>query len=396
MLKSSDRFVSPRHSPESTSIGDDSSVLSEMEASDRQAAAAAYNTILQMGGRPSRMPPSDLRPQTSIDMNTQVYPALHHPSDVGTQLREELERWRMFRKYQNDIRRDQYAFRQLQQRLQNYWHKEGLRHDLKPDLQFQAQNQTKLEEWKEFYFFQYQRSGWMEKKIEEAQKQKARAMKTVNLNEAEKLSFEMRVAAAKKDWESWNTWLQWVEGQLSTIAENLPLNYKALNNSHQVDPELTGLTPNVEPIRPRLSLRSGSGFSRKSSISKHSGRQHSPYTALHRNPPIEGSECLDNSDGQIPELSPPHHRFLRHRAQPSSSITVTREPTGPSKARRSRRQIEARRKLNSGGSSGMLRRGYQDNQGQDNSSPVLRRSIRIAQKKKIQSRCTQNETWNIA
>lgn len=85
-----------------------------MERSDIHAAAAAYNTILQMGGRTSRMPSSDPPPETSIDMNTQVYPALRHPSDLGAQLREEFERWRMFREYQNDIRRDQSAFQRLQ------------------------------------------------------------------------------------------------------------------------------------------------------------------------------------------------------------------------------------------------------------------------------------------
>jgi len=256
------------------------------------AAAAAYNTILQMGGRPSRMPSSDPPPRTSIDMNTQLYPALHHPSDLGAQLREELERWRMFREYQNDIRRDQSAFQRLQQQLQGYWHRKRLRNDLKPDLRFRVQDQTKSEEWKEFYFFQYQRLEWMENQIEEAQKQKARAIKSANSNEAEKLSFEMRVAVAKRDWESWSTWLQWVEGQLPTIAGNIASNEKALNNSHQVSPDLTGLTPNVEP---RPSLRRGSRFPQKSSISKHSVYQRSPHTALYRDPPVERSKFLENS-----------------------------------------------------------------------------------------------------
>lgn len=184
----------------------------------------------------------------------------------------------------------------------------------------------------------------------------------------------MRVAVAKKDWESWNTWLQWVEGQLPTIARNIASNDKALNNSHRVYLGLTGLTPNVESSSPKPSLRSGSRISRKSSSPKHSVRQRSP-TALYRDPLIERSKYLENSAGYIPELSPPRRRSLRHITQPSCA-TIIREPPGV--PRGSRRQIEPRRNANAGGSSTVLRRRYQDKNRPDSSSSILRRSIRIA------------------
>lgn len=179
-----------------------------------------------MGGRPSQRPPPYSRIRTPIDSDGLKAGASHHLPDVSTQLREELERWRTFRKYQWASRRNRRLFTKVKRQLQHYWHRQGLRPELQPRLQFRAQDQNAVEEWKEFYLFQHQRLARMEERIEEESQNQ-----TAGPREADRLLITPHLVTAKRDWESWNKWLQWIEEQLSVItADSLSDNNPAVEH----------------------------------------------------------------------------------------------------------------------------------------------------------------------
>jgi len=65
-----------------------------------------------------------------------------------------LEKWRSFRTFQRALRKVKASFTQTQSFVEEYWRRGKIRVDLKPGLAKELQDQTKVDELKEFYLHQ--------------------------------------------------------------------------------------------------------------------------------------------------------------------------------------------------------------------------------------------------
>ncbi|KAL6714260.1 hypothetical protein ACLMJK_007683 [Lecanora helva] len=199
-----------RRSPDALSTEEDI-CLREDEKNYFRIAKDTYDTIVGLGGRPSgRMQPTLIfqKPEDA-------------PRDVDTMANEvarllgELERWSLFRKYQSTVRKNRRSIRSTRQHIHSRWLSCNLHQGSKPIMRARIKDQTKLEEWQEFYFFQHQILHRKEEQIRQAQEQE---LESVGSKVSTTTVREKRVMAAKRDRDVWNTWLKWIEGQMPVIA----------------------------------------------------------------------------------------------------------------------------------------------------------------------------------
>ena len=110
--------------------------------------------------------------------------------------------------------------------MNEYWQRKGIKEALKPQLQIQPQLQTKLDEWKEFYFCQHRKLTPWEKLLNDREKDAELWLKTyeaATIDEATgkrwvrgELVDEQDAANVPDDWtlghkddlEKWNSWLK--------------------------------------------------------------------------------------------------------------------------------------------------------------------------------------------
>ena len=214
----SDRNISPVLSERSPSCNDANVIASRLEKDDLKAAEDAYNTLLHMGGRPTC--PTQYRNGLKSD-GCQTDHLLQYPNE-GARLRAELEKWRAFRDHQKAVRKDLSTFRKAQIYVNSYWQKRGLRQEFKPQLLLNLQLQTKLEEWKEFYFHQHQRLVQKEKEMKETEWQAQISLKKM-ITTTSRYRDSLEGAdgwyrAAQVDLEAYNGWLAWIEGRIPKIS----------------------------------------------------------------------------------------------------------------------------------------------------------------------------------
>ena len=209
----------PRLSPVSDCASED------IEASDIQAAEDAYTTLVRLGGRPSQ--PVEYR----ADLTPQSW---SHFSGQGARLRGELEKWKIFREFQFSIRQELHCFQRTQKQINMYWSTKKLQEEWRPRLNRKAQQQSKVEEWKEFYYFQHTRLNQKHLHIEQACQE---ICEDESSPKSKYLTAEV-VKAAIKDRDVWKEWLEWIEAQFSIIvAENAqikkPQKRRALHNKNR-------------------------------------------------------------------------------------------------------------------------------------------------------------------
>jgi len=152
---------------------------------------------------------------------------IRHYSMEGARFRAELGSWNLFRDYQQDVRRDLRIFFKIQKHIDTYWQRNCINGDLKPQLNIKSQMQTKVDEWKEFFFCQHQMRGPKALDILKARKQ-ARSL----LDELEATALGGSLTAftdamysgkrwvdmAMNDLEKWDQWLEWITRQLPIIT----------------------------------------------------------------------------------------------------------------------------------------------------------------------------------
>ena len=243
----------------SSSSDSDAEFASSSTEDNLIAAEDAYNTLLSMGGRPVRPVQHDSGPQELGSKNR----LLGQYSDEGARLRGELEKWRAFRDYQRGVRRDRASFRRAQQYINAYWQRRGVRQDLKPKLLENPQMQTKLEEWKEFYFHQHQTLEQKEKRVEEAERQARISLKAFEVTES---CFQDGMhtedgwyIAAIVDLETYTAWLAWIEGQIPLISSKcVPENIDGATPSRTTTPDLNLRTKKLRREIRRSEPKSGS------------------------------------------------------------------------------------------------------------------------------------------
>jgi hypothetical protein len=114
-----------------------------MEEYDKAATYDDYNRLIQLGGRPS----AEIQP--GLCERTRCY--------------LELCRWEKFREYQQLPRKNPETFVKYVDDITRYRQKKGIGESLQPQLQLQPEQQTKLDEWKEYYIYEHCKLGRLER-----------------------------------------------------------------------------------------------------------------------------------------------------------------------------------------------------------------------------------------
>ncbi len=175
----------------------------------------AYNTLISLGGRPTREIEHDCG-GSSCDAENWL--DCHYSGEAAC-FNGELEKWVLFRDYQRLGRKDPPTFAQVQKYIDAFWKKHGIDNDLKPSLQIDLEMQTKVDEWKEFYFYQYRNRERKKQEVYKA-RQQAESLPTGDFTRAGKRWIEI----ANTDLKRWDDWLSWVVHQLPTVTlEHTPL-----------------------------------------------------------------------------------------------------------------------------------------------------------------------------
>ena len=187
-----------------------------MDLRDVEAAEVAHTALLALGGRPSR---PVIQHSTASEPNNTCQ-TWFHQSGQGAQLRRELDLWKMFLEYQSRIRKDAASFRRERARINAYWDERVLRRDLRPQLQ-EVQEQSKLEQWKEYYFFQHLQLGEKQARIERTRQQIYIGTDSRSTAQAAAEEMERVTKAAVNDRDVWADWVHWIESQASVISTEI-------------------------------------------------------------------------------------------------------------------------------------------------------------------------------
>lgn len=129
------------------------------------------NKLIEQGGRPSRPIQYDagrwffqegvddeieLEAGKEDEDTRQLRWTSKHWSREAIKFIIELEQWEHFRSYwQRYWRRKPSSLWKVQQRIDEYWQENNLREQLKPQLHIDPQQQSKVDEWREYYWFRH-------------------------------------------------------------------------------------------------------------------------------------------------------------------------------------------------------------------------------------------------
>ncbi|KAL9129805.1 MAG: hypothetical protein Q9217_001842 [Psora testacea] len=217
-----------------------------------------YNTLIRKGGRPTR--PIQYDPVLPIqhEPGRWVYPDGHtrfltaeeeeesteeswvrdHWGSEGSRFKHELTEWQLFRGFQRKFRpKNPEDIPRFQQPIDDYCRKNGIKEEWKPQVHIEPKMRTKLDEWKEFYFYQHTRLANYDWGIEEAEEQAESKLKAFDEAEPKKatgkkwiwgdefsreefIMLEIGLIRTNEEQrESWrNIRLDWIEQQFQVIA----------------------------------------------------------------------------------------------------------------------------------------------------------------------------------
>ncbi|KAL9036540.1 MAG: hypothetical protein Q9214_006091 [Letrouitia sp. 1 TL-2023] len=137
----------------------------------RTATEAIYNTIIEQGGRPSRPIQYDaghwvfeegvddlieLEEGKEDEETRELHWTSRHWDREVVKFRIELDKWEYFQHYwQRYWRKKPSSLWKIQQRIDEYWQKNNLREQLKPQLHIDPHQQSKVDEWREYYWYRH-------------------------------------------------------------------------------------------------------------------------------------------------------------------------------------------------------------------------------------------------
>ncbi|KAL8858812.1 MAG: hypothetical protein Q9178_004729 [Gyalolechia marmorata] len=188
--------------------------LSEYDTGSGNEIQEAYNTLVEMGGRPTREIRLDPGLPDPIEAQRGL---LYYHSFWEAQLtfKDELYRWQKFRHHQRKARERPKEFPAYCQSVHDYRLANGMEGEIYLHLQWDKQ--TKLDEWKEYQFFQHRELAGPRarviKRIERAQRQ-------LDTGRSANGSAEYQIRSANLDLEVLDDLWYWVEQQLSQIASD--------------------------------------------------------------------------------------------------------------------------------------------------------------------------------
>ena len=216
-------------------------------------AEKSHNALIQSGGRPTRSihrDPGhwafvegidDCMSEEEDDEQKELRWVMDHWGHEGSKFAVELHTWQAFRSFQRYMRKKPASLWKVQQRIDEYWKKRGIRDELKPQLQIDPQQQSKVEEWKEYYWYHHQQLPSYEKRIERAEREKEKWLQKFDAAPSEtqcsdrpvgtkwlfgewqsrEKIFEIsdrEIERVRNDCDIHTSKFEWIEGQLPFIA----------------------------------------------------------------------------------------------------------------------------------------------------------------------------------
>ncbi|PGH36440.1 hypothetical protein GX50_00776 [[Emmonsia] crescens] len=350
VLSNPDSQRSRRHSSSGAStptLNSDRSPDPEWEASmtqNRLNNEKKYHDLIRMGGRPAF--PVELW-NTPKDVHGRYGPIVDY---WRTLYGEQRNTWIYFRRFQRRNRKNVEIFTQYQQDVRNHRQNEGIEGDIQ--LLFDAKEQTKVDEWKEYHYFQHRNLPQMRAEAEEGRQMREQqklewetvngSSKTIDLNEppGPALGWVYRTIA-ESDLARFMVLLNWIEEELPKIAQEV-----ALSNPEA----FTGVATHTNPIQTsekesRLEDTASTDFNTENNMN--SNRSSTNRSRKSNNPVLKpvgsprvtkaGRNTRSSVRNQQGHHNTPHGTKGRARA----AMTPTKPPIPPVTAlRRSQRIID--------------------------------------------------------
>ena len=169
-----------------------------------------HDKLKEMGGRPSASinPDPGVCPPSKSDIDKQ-YHTSDHWNREGLRVHGELTRWMRFREYQQDVRTSQERFKDYINGVYEYQQEAGIEWTI--TLQLQPDQQTKLDEWMEYYIYESRRHHAL----------KTKADRILQMPK-EKQPF-VPLALAEEELRWLGPALEWIRGQIPAIAAECAL-----------------------------------------------------------------------------------------------------------------------------------------------------------------------------
>ncbi|RYN56248.1 hypothetical protein AA0117_g13255 [Alternaria alternata] len=171
------RQISPRRfpSPSDTASTASTPVTAGGETTEeeqieflRRMADEKYKELKDMGGRPSRAinPDPGPCPAYKSDVNKRYHVSDHWSREAG-KFERELNRWLDFRWRQFKVRENSKVFNKYKEAIHAYQEKK----EIGWVVELQLDRQTKSDEWKEYYIYEYRKRRALENKLDRAKKE---------------------------------------------------------------------------------------------------------------------------------------------------------------------------------------------------------------------------------
>ena len=180
---------------------------------------AARDRLLALGGRPLRplnFDPAPWDPSMTIREEHHIQKHRNQQSDT---CKPELERWEAFRAAQKVARADALKFSEHERSVQKYRIKHGFKGSIR--LHLKPEQQTALNEWKEYQVFQHCQLVTRERDVQQARhklKTVEKALKGhLEGGDSELVILVTDVDRAEATLRSWKDYLEWIEQQRSVI-----------------------------------------------------------------------------------------------------------------------------------------------------------------------------------
>ncbi len=228
-----------------------------MEKWNEGGAYEQYDTLLQMGGRPTRSINPDPGVWDPVKVNVEEVHVLNHWSVESGRLQDELDRWRHFREFQQRNRAKPETFPRYQEHVLKYRQGNGIEGIVQ--LHLQPEEQTKLDEWKEYQFYEHRKLGRLQRIVKRAQETAESARNRFDAAESDEskdaihdalLIYQGRLRSAELNVERLNELLDWIEGQFPLIISEGPVSSQETGGEghHSRDQrELPSMQPTSKP-----------------------------------------------------------------------------------------------------------------------------------------------------
>ncbi|QSS61160.1 hypothetical protein I7I51_03332 [Histoplasma capsulatum] len=248
----------------------------ELDAKLRRDDDKYYHNLIERGGRPAfslqlwwdRYCDDQRTAWGYLDNYEQYEDIFKYWYRGGTGFRGQLRVWIHFQRFQQRNRKTAEIFDQYQRDVREYRRNEGIEGDI--HLHFDPKQQTKVDEWKEYHYFQHRKLAGMRPRAEEARQRREKERreweavngtgKKIDRSEPAGIAWIYR-DKVEADLDDFMVLLNWIEQQLPEIARECAISNN--NNAPKDTPkpvgpvEVSGTVPMLSAVsRTRRTARS--------------------------------------------------------------------------------------------------------------------------------------------